>query len=230
MSEQMIIDEDLEQEEKRSYAEQSKRISESIARTKTMIDNVIKDKAVSEILAGKGYDEAAMKEGLELQQQASLAFQQRARAISHQRMCTATLRGKEETARQMIADFRLSARALYQDQAALSALSMIDHVPVERSQFLNISRASIKGARQEPYAARFARYGYDTAMLDQITNALDELDDADSTQNLAIKAAVESTEARDLAHERMDDWVKQFTKIATAALRHDPELLKVLEV
>ena len=53
---------------------------------------------------------------------------------------------------------------------------------------------------------------------------------ADNTQNAAIIDAIEATKIRDKAYAELTDWLQQFRKVATTALRHDPEKLKILEV
>jgi len=229
MTEQVFIKEEEHENQKQQQAEQDVQINETINASRTMIDNIRKNEEISNILAGHGYDEERLSEGLTLCDLTRQGFHQRGAALTAQYKASADLNGREKTARQMYADFRLLARGLFPDEPVRSELALTGKVPHDRTQFLGIARMSVDAARREPYASRFAEFGYDAGMLDQISTTLDALDDADSTQNNAIIDAVEATKNRDRAYAALTDWLKQFRRVATAALRQDPEKLKILE-
>jgi hypothetical protein len=219
-----------EEEQKIKRHSQDVRINETINGTRTMIGDIRKDEDIAAILAEHGYGEERLDDGLARSEHCRSTFHDRSAAITAQQRASSRLFGLEETARRMYADFRLTARGLFPEEEVQAELGLIDRVPKDRTKLLGIARLSVDAARREPYAARFAEFGYDTAMLESLEAALDALDDADNTQNTAIIAAIEATKIRDKAYAKLTEWLQQFRKVATAALRSDPEKLKILKV
>ena len=217
------------QKVKREMAEQDRRISNAMDAIRTMITNIRLNPQIGELLAARGYDEMRLDEGLQLLETTGTSFNRRSAAITAQRIATASVNGNEKTARTVYADFRLTARGLFPNKETRSELALKGSVPEDRNEFLSIARNSINNARNEPYAARFSEFGYDGAMLDTINGKLDALTESNAAQNNTIIEAVQATKERDEAYAALAAWMKQFRKVAKAALRHDVELLKIFE-
>lgn len=218
------------QEEKRSYAEQDLRITEYITRCSTLIRNVRQNENILALLAAHGYDDARFKVGEDLRSAAQAGFEKRAGAIAAQSKATSELNELELTARTIIADFRMIARAIFTDDSSRSALSMGDYLPDDRQTFITRARGACNAAAGEAYLPELGEFGYDAAFIEKIANSIEELEAADAVQNAAIQAAIAATTERNEAYEKLYAWMKQFRTIARVTLRHDPDLLKILEV
>lgn len=217
-------------EEKRNYAEQDLHITEYITRCSTLIRNVRQNENVLSLLAARGYDDARLQQGEDLRSLAQAGFEKRALTIAAQSKATDELNLKEATARSLFADFRMVARAIFTDDGSRSALSMGDYLPGDRQAFITLARGACAVAAGEAYLPELSEFGYDAAFIEKIANSIEELEAADAVQNAAIQAAIAATTERNDAYEKLYAWIKQFRTIANVTLRHDPDLLKILEV
>lgn len=209
-------------------AEQDQIIANAITAARQAIETVRADAEIGGILAQRGYNEAKLTEGLQLQEAAQAAFIVRQTAMAAQKQATAALTGADTTARQTYADFRETARAIFASSADRTALGLAGSVPKDTQKFVTLARASYTNARNEPYRSALATYGYLSETIAQALATLDALTITDETQNTAIGAAVQATAARDAAYKTLDAWMKQFKRIVKVALRTKPALAKKL--
>jgi len=227
----MDMEETVEMEVARKNAEQDVSIEIGIGEALLLIETVSGDSEIMSILADSGYDESLFSEGQALTQKARDTFSTRAAAIASKKFATATLAGKDSSARTLFTDFRLVARALFKrENEAYSALSLKGDMPDDRAQLLARAQSTMQNARLEPYAERLSRFGYDEEGLQQVETAITELQQADGYQNKLTADAMTTTAERDAAYQELSDWVSQFRSVAKAALRHRPDLVKILEV
>lgn len=218
------------EQKKRRIAEQDTRITEFITRAGTLIQNVLQSANILTLLSGRGYDEVRLQAGMDLRAAAQAGFEGRAAAIAAKRKASSELNAQDHIVRMLFEDFRMIGRAIFTDDSSRSALSMKDYVSSDRQTFITRARAACISALGEPYLSALTEFGYDEAFINGIKAGVDELEALDAVQNGAIQAAVEATVNRNEAYENLYAWVKQFRTIAHTTLRHDPELLKILEV
>jgi len=209
-------------------ATQDKLIADRIAAAQQVIETARDDAEVAALLATRGYDAAQLAEGLHLQEAAQAAFTARQAAMAAQKQATATRAGAETAARQTYADFRETGRAVFKAPADRMALGLTGNVPKDTQQFLTVARASYAAAQSAPYQATLATYGQAAATIAAALAALGALATTDKAQNAAIGAATKATAERDAAAKALDDWVRQFRRIAKVGLRGRPDLVKKL--
>lgn len=209
-------------------AEQDQATANLITATRQMIESARDDAAIAATLAGRGYDADKFSEGLALQQAAQDAFTIRQTAMAAQKQAAATLDGAEATAREMYLDFRETVRAVMTASADRTALGLTGKIPEDLQKFITTARASYTAAQSGPYAATLATYGFPAAAIAAAVAALDALSTADQAQTAAIAAAVQATANRDAAVKAVDQWSRQFKRIAAVALRAQPAQAKKL--
>lgn len=80
----------------------------------------------------------------------------------------------------------------------------------------------------EGIARALASYGYSAARLAEERAALSAFERANQAQSAAIGAAQQATREQRAALAALKQWVGQYLKIATIALRGKPELIEAL--
>ena len=211
-------------------AEQDQAIANLITEIQQMIGQVQADAELAECLAGRGYHAAKLAEGLALQQAAQAAFTARQTAMAAQKQASATAAEAENAARMAYTDFRATARALFGSVADRAALGLTGVTPKDAQKFITLARASYAAAQSEPYTATLSTYGLSAQAINAALTTLDTFSAADQAQGAAIAGAVQATTKRDAAAKELEQWGKQFRRIAAVALRAEPTQAKKLGV
>ncbi len=81
-------------------------------------------------------------------------------------------------------------------------------------------------AREPEIQAELAKYGYDINKLQNEREAIVKFDQANQLRELRRGSKQQSTREKQAAVKQIDDWVKQYLKIARVALKDKPELLE----
>jgi hypothetical protein len=211
-------------------AEQDQKIANEITAALQMLEGARDHPEIAGILAVRGYDAAKLDEGLALQAAAQARFKDRQEAIGAQRMATATLAGTEAIARYQYQDFRDISRALHTDPGDRSKLAVSGNAPRDRQKFITTAKASYRAALEEPFASRFAAYGYTADEFQIALDKLDQLAADDEAQDAVIGEAVKATADRNAAVSELRAWIRRFTKLAKVGLKAKPDLLKTLNI
>ena len=212
----------------RSYAAQDQRLADRITAARQIIETVRADAELTALLAGRGYDQAALAEGLVLQEAAQTAFAARQMAMAALQAANAALQVADAAARRAYTDFRATARAVFTAPADRTALGLAGIAPKDTQKFITQARASYAAAQAAPYQAPLSTYGYPQTAIAAATAALDALAAADERQNAAAGAARQATADRDAAAKALTAWVSRFRQIAKVALRDRPALAQKL--
>jgi hypothetical protein len=193
-----------------------------------MIELARDDSDIAPLLAGRGYDAAALAAGLALQQAAQDAYTARQSAMAAQQQAADAAADALAAARATYTDFRETARSTFSDPNARTALKVIGVVPEDLQKFITAARTSYTTAQSAPYQATLATYGFPAATLANALAAIDALSDAYNAQKTIGKNAVQATADRDAAVKALQQWAKQFKGIASVALRAQPIQAKKL--
>jgi hypothetical protein len=211
-------------------ADQDQVIANLITETRQMIEIARDDPAIAPVLAGRGYDAAALAAGLALQQAAQDAYTARQIAMAAQQQAAATAADALAAARAAYTDFRETARSTFSDPNVRTALKVTGVIPEDLQKFLTAARASYTAAQSAPYQATLATYGFPAETLASAVAALDALSEAYKSQKAIGKDAVQATSDRDAAVKALNQWAKQFKGIASVALRAQPIQAKKLRL
>jgi hypothetical protein len=183
------------------------------------------DQELSALLSTKGYDAVKIAEGFSLLQAAYSAFIARQQALGAQKQATAKVREAEKAARLAYKDFRDTARSIFRDTSARTALGVNDAMPKEVETFMTIAGTSYAAALADPqYLAELARYGFPQTAIESARTVLLALAAANDAQELAKATATNATRQRDAAISALEQWLLQFKGIARVATRSRPDL------
>jgi len=210
-------------------AEQDQEIANLINETREMIEIARDDPGIAPVLAGRGYDAAALAAGLALQQTALDAYAARQSAMAAQKESIAAADAALAAARKTYTDFRTTARLTFTGNTkAGTDLVLTGKIPSDIDKFIVAAHTSYTKAQSEPYQATLATYGFPAETLAAALAALDALSDASKAQETTGKDAVKATNDRDAAVKALEQWAKQFKGIASIALRAQPTQAKKL--
>jgi hypothetical protein len=213
--------------EKKTKRDQDRALADLITAARQTIQTAQGDAEVSALLSPRGYDAAKLAEGLALQEAAQSGFSARQEAIAAQQRATAGLLSAQAEARQVLADFRETARGVFKDNAARAGLGLVGTVPIDLQEMITAARTSYNAALRNPeYLAQLSKYGFPQAKLESAKAMLDSLESADNAQEVAKARSVRATEERDAAAKALKAWISQFRAIAKVATRGRPDLLK----
>ncbi|MGC1375227.1 MAG: hypothetical protein WA821_03335 [Anaerolineales bacterium] len=209
-------------------ADQDQIIANLITEARLMIEKARDDAEIAATLAGRGYDAAALAQGLALQQAAHEAYAARQAAMSAQKKASTAAEQALAAAHSVYMDFRETARANFSDSDTRTALGLTGKTPGDMEKFITTARISYEAAQAEPYQSTLATYGFPAAAIASALAALDALAEASKAQDDAISSAVKTTTARDAAVNALEHWIKKFKSIASIALRAQPTQAKKL--
>jgi hypothetical protein len=211
-----------------SRADQDQEVANFITQTRQMIEIARDDHVIAPILAARGYNAAALAQGLALQQTAQSTFTARQTAMAAQQQAAAAAADALAAARATYTDFRETARSTFSNPDARTALKVTGKIPEDLQKFLTTARSSYAVAQSAPYQATLATYGFPAATLASAVAALDALSEAYKAQETIGQDAVKATADRDAAVKALKQWAKQFKGIASVALRAQPTQAKKL--
>ena len=189
------------------------------------------DAEIAALLSPRGYAASKLEEGFGKQRAAQSSITARQQAIGAQKDATAKLATADDRARKAYADFRETARSVFQDDATRAALGLNGKISPDTQKFITATRASYDAAlANASQLAGLAPYGYAQTAIEAARATLDALIAANNAQDSAIAAATRATQQRDAAVSALDAWLRQFRGIAKVALRARPDLQKKLGV
>jgi hypothetical protein len=212
------------------YAEQDQRIENDITEIGQRIEAAQADSELSTMLAGRGYDSAALQAGLALYDTAQQLFTARQTALGARGQASAAHSGAYITAYQMYADFRETARAVFTASADRSALSVSGVIPRDAQKFITLARASYAAAQNDPYKTTLAKYGYPAATITTALAALDAYSASIEAHAAGKGDAEKATKDRNAAYADLKKWDAQFRKIAKVAIHNRADLEKKLNL
>ena len=211
------------------YAEQDQAVANFNNETREIIEIARDDPDIAPLLAGRGYDDAALAAGLALQQAALDAYVARQHAMAKQKQSAENITQAFAAARSTYMDFRKTARLTFVNNTQPNTdLVLTGKIPADMDKFIVAAHTSYTQAQSEPYQATLATYGFQGRTIGAALSALNALSTANEAQKTIGKDAVQATVNRDAAVRALEQWVKKFKGIASIALRAQPAQIKKL--
>ena len=207
-------------------ADQDQKIADRIADTREKILIVQADPELQALLTVRGFDPERLLQGLDLQDAAQTAFNNRQTAIGAENDANAAFAAANAKARQDNIDFRTTARKIFKkDPAAQATLGVTGHIAADAQKFVTDARASYAAALgNAAYLTELALDGYIQTAMQSLVSGLDALQAANTAQETAQATAVRATQLRDAADKTLAEWRSRFNTAATIATRERPDL------
>ncbi len=186
---------------------------------------------VAERLSVFGFDDEELSFGMGLQDTAWKAFlAAHGEAPSERGGDAEALTGRVLEAREEFMDFRLVARAAFQNLSDRVNLRVVGDPPDDLQRFVTAAYAGYDAAAEEPYAAKLAKRGFPAAKLDALRRELDVLATMKAADEIADinEEDAPDTGERDAAYRELKEYMKEIKGVSRAAFRKNPHALEKL--
>ena len=136
------------------------------------------------------------------------------------------------TGRDKFVTSRSIAKTAFEDDPnAFVALGLLGKTNVSVSGLTNQASTFYSNILGNPgFLSKMAYFGYTEEKLAREKGQIDALFDANARHKKELGEAVEATKIRDEAFDDLDAWMSKFYKVAKAALKSKPEVLKQLGI
>lgn len=215
----------------RVYSTQNKKAAEIITSALQQIAPALEDAEILTLLTARGYNDAELRVGLELQASAQSAFDARQKTPGSR---DEAKKLRDEVFAKSLDDFGDYRKTVQ----AMRKLTVVDKTTLGASgtltkdlqKFVTTATAAYQAAQKPPYAEPLASRSYTITWLNNAIAALKTVTDYDNTYTGAKALAKDSTEARDVAVDALTDWICEFRTNAKLALKGKPVLLAKLSL
>lgn len=212
-------------------AKSKRSIAERLNDAQVALNNTLAVPEIQQLVGAFGYTPDRIQEGLGLLNQANTVMNVQVVAAGSQREATAQLKKTEKAAYGAYQDLAKVCRAVFKnDKSKLDALGLTGQMPKSIAGFLTAANILFKNASDPLVAAELVRYGYDSNKLQAELAHITDYDRANQVQEQSKGTAQQATRDQDAALLALDEWLKQYLKIARVALRGKKELLEKLGV
>lgn len=216
---------ELPEQPKRARASQDQRLANRISQYRTALTLALGSPELIGRLRERSYDEVEFNAGLARCDNAQATFTARQNALAAMKACSISEQAARKAAREGFMDFRKTVRAVFKDEAALTALGPKDKVPYDQEKFITFAKAVYAAALgNSAYLTALEGYGYNQIAIEAEQAKLAALVQASAAHEEARGAAVRATAERNAAAREMDDWWRRFRAIAGVALKDRPDL------
>lgn len=207
-------------------------IDQFLDRSRVAIDNALSNAQIQQYLEEYGYSLERIEAG-KILYQAALAAQQRQKLeYGDQIGATETLDRAWETARRTYGRFVKIARiALKDDLGAMAQLGLNGRRKETLAGWLFQARQFYNSALGSPnILAAMEEFGISKTKLEAGQAQMQAVEAANLAQEKERGEAQAATKARDIAFDKLGDWLSDFLAIARIALEDDPQLLEMMGV
>lgn len=212
-------------EPKRPRASQDQRLANRINQYRTALTSALANPELLGRLRERSYDEVELNVGLTLCDAAQVTFNARQNALAAVRAFSVSEQAARKAAREGFMDFRKTVRAVFVDEAALTALGAKERVPGDQEKFITWATAAYAAVLgNSAYLTTLTNYGFDQSATEAEQAKLAVLVQASAAHETAKAVAVHATAERNAAARAMDSWWKQFRAIASVTLKDRPDL------
>ena len=176
------------------------------------------------LLQPRGYEVAAIDEGLDLAAAARAAARACEAAIVDRRQARTKVQAAESAARSGFEDYRKIAQGVFKEDAdAKSAVKATGRVPADQQKFFDFAGDAYAAAQQPPYVVALAKRGYNAAALQAESVKLLAMNDAIAAFRTAEDCKEDATRQRNVAVKAVDRWWAEFKAVAEVCLKDNPQ-------
>lgn len=213
----------------RVYSAQDQNKADLITGALQFITKVSADEEIRRFIRARGYDDAALSVGLELQSGGQSAYDTRQKAPGTKAEAKKLRDEAAALAEEFFSDYRQTAQKIPKFTAAdRTTLGVDGKVPKDLQKFVTLATASYQAAQKSPYTELLSIRSYDVARLNNAIAGLKTLVNYDNAFTGARAIAKGDTSARDAAVDALNTWMSEFRVNVKLALKKHPVLLAKL--
>ena len=210
----------------------SPKITQQLNNAHLAIRNAQRNEVIAAALAGRGYGETELADGLTLYNAADIAVDHQDTTEGEQLEASANYKGSRAKARGAFQEMARTCRALWLRQPArLTKIGLDKPMPHADADFLKAGRTLFKAENYDQgMRVQIGKHGYNAQKFTSDLAKIEALDAANQTHESAKADAKQAVKDQNAALRDMDYWLAQFLKIARVALADKPTLLGKLGV
>ncbi|MFT3781002.1 MAG: hypothetical protein QM790_03235 [Nibricoccus sp.] len=215
----------------REYSAQDQKRAETITGGLEIISAALGDSEIVGLLSERGYDDAALREGLALQAAAQGAFTARQNAPGTKADAKKLRDAVYEAAQDFFSGYRQTVQKIgsftAEDRKTLGADGKVTK---DFQKFVTNATAAFQAAQKPPYTELLTKRSYSVARLNIAIAELATLAEYNAKFTGAKALAKGATSARNEAFDALNTWLSEFKTNARLALKNKPVLLGKLGV
>jgi hypothetical protein len=207
-------------------------IAEQLHRAEVAFDNTIRDKTIIDATSKYGYGPEKIAEGQGIYTEALALQQAQTAAYGDQYEATHNLKTAWKRANSYFSKtYRIARIAFRGNKKAELALMLKGGVKRDYGGWIEQATVFYSNLIEEgKFLAVMENYSFDRAHLLEEKALVDEVEKANSRQELAKGQAIEATHTRDSKLDELNNWYKDFIGIAEIALEESPQYLEALGI
>lgn len=196
------------------------------------ISNASKNNVISTALAQYGYDETTLNEGKSLHEDAVRKQAKQKKEYGEQYEATDALDEALALGNDVYMRFvKLARIALKNKRGAAQALDLDGRRKQTYSGWIKQSNVFYTNSLNSPeILTEFGRFAITKESLEDGQGLVEDVATKLAKQLKEKGEAQDSTEARDLAFDRLEDWMSDFRAVARIALEEKPQMLEMLGI
>ena len=211
-------------------SERDLEMARRVIAARKILDRVQENEELATLLTEEGYDNAAILEGLALQESAQIAINARQEALARVDISDEALEEDRERAVSRFKRFRATVGERFEGQEAREALGLLAEIPEDARAFHAVAHAAYESALQPEYQETLAAHGYPEESLRSEIKIVEAYTTAEESHEMAIQALQQADADRNAAIAALDRWMERFKKLAQVALRDRLDLQERLDL
>lgn len=206
-------------------------IADKLTRSELSINNTLNDAEIQESVGRLGYTAEKMLEGKRLYDAAVGIVNTHAQKIGTHTQARSDFENGLEQAFDIYQSLAKVCLAIFAHQkSSLAFLGIQNRMPRRGAAFFPAANRFFENAQSPEIQLELAKYGYDIPKLQQELEKIAAVDRAYQKQNQTRGAKQQSRSDQSDVITKLEDWMKQYHKIAKVALKDKPELLEKLGI
>ncbi len=195
------------------------------------IHNTQDDPEIQNRVAKYGYTPEKMLEGKALYTAAVQQVNEQDMAIGTEKKASESVEILKKQAFDIYQSLSQVCEAIYiKDKTKLVILGIKGKMPTKIPAFLKAARTLFENAQKSEIQAELGMFGYNIEKLQNEFEKILDLEKALQKREQSKGTKQQGTREKSAAIKIMNDWIKQYLKIAKVALKDKPELLEKLGV
>jgi hypothetical protein len=206
-------------------------VADKLSRAQLTINNTLNDPEIQEPVAKFGYTAEKMQAGKTLYDETMHLVNARAQKIGTHTQARGEFETGLEHAFGIYQSLTKVCLAIFsRNKSRLAFLGIQGKMPRRGTAFFPVAYTLFDNAQTPEIQTELAQYGYDIPKLQADREQIAAVDRAYQKQEQTRGTKQQSRSEQSAAINKLEDWVRQYHKIAKVALKNKPELLEKLGI
>ncbi len=206
--------------------------SDTLTKYALSLENVKNQPIIAEEMAACGYDTVKIKEGEELLADCTQDVEAQEKESGEATQASSSFHEAEADLGTLYRQHRKRAKVVFMNDAVtLQILGLMGVVPNAYAKWVDAMRIFYRGLKNNPeMLAKLARFKITITDVDAALALITDLETKYAAYKKEEGEAEDSTSVKDLAYQKIHDWMSEFYATAQIALEDHPQLLEALGI